>query len=203
MFRISAAPFVTSAKRLIQRNPVAFNSLTGGTLCAISDAGAQRLECHDEGARPFNTRRFLVAGVLGVFFGGFVYPNAYAFLDARFHANNFQALLTKSLIEIATVGVFVNTVSMTCRGLLVGHDMKAVGNHVTREMPKVIVNDVKVWLPYNLLAFSVIPAIIRPTTTAMVEASWQTYISLRSNDYEKRASEIVNQCHPNQFVTTG
>lgn len=203
MFGISASPFVAAAKKLVQRNPVAFNCFTGGTLCAISDAGAQHIEGRNDGGRPFNIRRFLVAGVLGVFFGGYVYPNAYAFLDMKFHANNFQSLLTKSIIEIATVGVFVNTVSMTCRGLLVGHDMKAVGNHVAREMPKVIVNDVKVWLPYNLLAFSVIPVMIRPTTTAMMEASWQTYISLRSNDYEKRAAEAINQCQPNQFVTTG
>jgi hypothetical protein len=203
MFGVSAAPFIASAKHLIQRNPVTFNSLTGGSLCAISDAGAQQIEGHEKGGSPFNVRRFLVAGVLGVFFGGFVYPNAYAFLDARFHTNNFRTLLAKSLIEIATVGVFVNTVSMTCRGLLVGHDVKAVGHHVTREMPKVIVNDVKVWLPYNLLAFSVIPALIRPTTTAMMEASWQTYISLRSNDYEKRAAEAVSQCQRNQVVQTG
>jgi protein Mpv17 len=187
MFGNTAGPLFASAKRLITQNPLLFNGLTGGTLCAISDAGAQQIE--GNGANSFNVRRFVVAGVLGVFFGGIVYPNAYAFLDARFHAKNFQTLLTKSVIEIGTVGIFVNTVSMTSRGLLVGHEGKDVVNHVAHEMPKVTLNDVKVWLPYNLLAFSLIPAVFRPTTTAMMEASWQTYISLVSNDYESRAAE--------------
>jgi hypothetical protein len=35
-----------------------------------------------------------------------------------------------------------------------------------------------VWLPYIMLAFSVV---LRPTmTTSVMEASWQTYISIRS-----------------------
>jgi len=39
-------------------------------------------------------------------------------------------------------------------------------------------NDFVVWMPYNLLAFSIIPAVLRPTTTAAMEASWQTYITV-------------------------
>ena len=81
---------------------------------------------------------------------------------------------------------------MTSRGLLAGREGKEVVKHVAQEMPKVMLNDVRVWLPYNLIAFSVIPAVIRPTTTAMMEVSWQTYISLRSNDYESRAAEAAN-----------
>ena len=58
-----------------------------------------------------------------------------------------------------------------------------VFGHVWDVLPRVTLNDCRVWLPYNLLAFALIPAFIRPTTTAMMEASWQTYISLRSHDY--------------------
>ena len=56
--------------------------------------------------------------------------------------------------------------------------------HVWNEMFEVTVNDARVWLPYNLVAFSVIPSYLRPITTAMMESGWQTYISLKSNDYE-------------------
>lgn len=190
MFGNTAGPLLASAKRLIKQHPTLFNGITGGTLCAISDAGAQQIEGRKASSKSFNFRRFFAAGVLGIFFGGFVYPTAYHLLDARFHAKNLQTLFTKSVIEIATVGIFVNTISMTCRGILVGRDGKDVLKHVAHEMPRVTMNDVKVWLPYNLLAFSVIPAVVRPTTTIMMEASWQTYISLRSNDYERRAGEI-------------
>jgi hypothetical protein len=190
MFGNTAAPFFASVKRLIQLNPTLFNSAAGGTLCAISDAGAQQIEGRD-GSRSFNFRRVLAAGLLGTFIGGFVYPNAYNLLDARWKGKNLQTLLTKSVVEIATVGVFVNTISMTSRGLLAGREGKEVVKHVSREIPKVMMNDVRVWLPYNLIAFSVIPAVFRPTTTAVMEASWQTYISLRSNDYENRAAEAV------------
>jgi hypothetical protein len=82
---------------------------------------------------------------------------------------------------------------MTCRGLLAGGRSRGeVLQHVAHEMPKVTMKDFGVWLPYNLLAFSVIPPLIRPTTTIFMEASWQTYISLRSNDYEKRAAAATS-----------
>lgn len=63
--------------------------------------------------------------------------------------------------------------------------MKQVIQHVANELPTVTQNDFLVWLPYNVVAFSCIPAVIRPTTTAIMEASWQTYISLRAHDYDE------------------
>jgi hypothetical protein len=39
------------------------------------------------------------------------------------------------------------------------------------------VNEMRVWLPYNLFAFSLIPAHIRPTTTVLLTFGWSTYIS--------------------------
>jgi hypothetical protein len=187
-----AIPLFASARSLIQKYPILFNGITGGTLCALSDVGAQGLERSEETTKPLHIRRVVSAAILGFVFGGFVYPIAYNILDSRFHTKNLQTLFTKSVVEIATVGITVNTISMTCRGLLVGQDTGAVVKHVAKEIPKVTLNDVKVWLPYNLLAFSMIPPIIRPTTTAIMEASWQTYISLRSNDYEKRASKVTS-----------
>jgi hypothetical protein len=43
---------------------------------------------------------------------------------------------------------------------------RRMADHVVRELPIVTRNDVVVWLPYNLMAFSVIPPVLRPTTTA-------------------------------------
>jgi Mpv17 / PMP22 family len=182
-------------KSCLYRYPTLFNSISGGVLCAGSDALAQRFESSNNdnhlALSCFDRRRFLVAGLLGIFFGGFVYPQAYAILDARWHRTNFATILTKSCVEIATVGIFVNTCSLSCRGLLAGRDPKDVAHHVLDEIPRVTQTDVGVWLPYNLIAFSVIPSVIRPTTTAFMEASWQTYISLRSNDYKTKRRAIA------------
>lgn len=174
----------------LKKNPVVVNSVTGATLCAASDALAQVMEQRHGAAlhlknqsHQFSTPRLLSACMIGAFFGGWVYPFAYKRLDAWWHGTHFRAVLYKSVVEIVTVGVFVNSVSIASRGLLVGRPPPQVVQHVGDEMPRVFMNDVRVWLPYNLLAFSVIPAVLRPTTTALMEASWQTYISLRSHDY--------------------
>ena len=132
----------------------------------------------------FDSRRLLSAGAIGVFFGGFVYPFAYAKLDALWKGVTIVTTLKKSLLEIATVGIFVNSISISTRGLLVGRDTKDVAKHTIEEMPGVTVNDARVWLPYNIVCFSVIPIYIRPATTSLMEACWQTYISLCSHNYK-------------------
>lgn len=136
-----------------------------------------------------DSRRLLSAGAIGVFFGGFVYPFAYAKLDALWKGVTIITTLKKSLLEIATVGIFVNSVSISTRGLLVGKDTEKVVEHTMQEMPGVTVNDARVWLPYNIVAFSVIPIYIRPATTSLMEACWQTYISLCSHNYRTEKFE--------------
>lgn len=136
--------------------------------------------------------RVASAGVIGSFFGGIVYLTAYAKLDAIWVGTKFATVLKKSLVEIATVGIFVNSISMTSRGILRGdQNSTSVIRHVSSELPTVTKNDFVVWMPYNILAFSIIPAVLRPTTTAAMEASWQTYISLRSHDYDRPNAETA------------
>jgi hypothetical protein len=168
---------------VIGKNPLLVNSFMGGSLCLTSDAIAQRMEQRDFDTN-FSTSRMLSAGLIGSFFGGIVYPRAYARLDTIWHGKDLASLFKKSMVEILTVGVFVNSVSISSRGVFAGRKPNSVVRHVAQEMPHVMLNDARVWLPYNMLAFSFIPAYIRPTATAFMEASWQTYISLRSHDYE-------------------
>jgi len=199
----------------LRQRPALLNSITGCILFAGSDALAQKIEVGDPlvvailpfrtadaetvdvPGGEFNYRRFVTSGVLGIFFGGFVYPKAYGILDRRWPGVGIRQVVTKSLVEIATVGIFVNSVSMAARGILVGRPKREVARHVAGEMPYVTVNDFRVWMPYNLIAFGFIPAFIRPTTTAMMEASWQTYISLRSHDYH------VHRVRTKQAVAPG
>lgn len=185
----------------MKRRPVLVNSLTGASLCAASDALAQYLEeqqkndqqqkqqhhHHHHQHQPITlesrTRRILSAAAIGMLFGGLVYPTAYAKLDSLWKGTHLTAVLQKSIVEIATVGILVNSISLSCRGLLGGgRDFDPVLRHVLHELPTVTVNDARVWLPYNMLAFSVIPVVLRPTTTLVMEAAWQTYISLVANN---------------------
>ena len=113
--------------------------------------------------------------------------------DALWKGVTIITTLKKSLLEIATVGIFVNSISISTRGLLVGKDKEQVVEHTIQEMPGVTINDARVWLPYNIVAFSVIPIYIRPATTSLMEACWQTYISLCSHNYkadQKKESEM-------------
>jgi len=193
---------LASAIANLKSQPWLLNSVAGCTLFAGSDALAQRMEGKRNGFplllvkgkdddviyQDFDYRRFWTTGILGVFFGGMVYPYAYERLDRLWPGTDFFNVLKKSMLEIATVGIFVNSVSMTARGLLVGRPTETVLPHVAEEMPRVTANDIKVWMPYNLIAFSVIPVYIRPSTTAMMEAAWQTYISLRSHAPQSQQS---------------
>jgi hypothetical protein len=186
----SAFKLLSSIVSAIKQRPILFNGTTGGGLFAGSDALAQEMEqkgiaitTHDNNNDTFNSRRFLSTIAIGFVIGGFVYPSAYKRLDRLWPGKDWSTVLKKSIVEILTVGILVNTSSMISRGLLVGRDSFHVAQHTLEELPRVTRTDFMVWLPYNLVAFSVIPIYVRPTTTAFMEASWQTYISNRSHDY--------------------
>ena len=55
--------------------------------------------------RIFDWTRFLAAGVIGVFFGGCVYPFAYAKLDSMWVGTAITTVMKKSVVEIATGGL--------------------------------------------------------------------------------------------------
>ena len=89
---------------------------------------------------------------------------AYKHLDRLWKGNDLLSIAKKSLVEVFTVGVFANSVSMATRGVLVGKDPRQVVAHVKKEMPEVTLKDLGVWFPYNMVAFGIIPPYIRPTT---------------------------------------
>jgi hypothetical protein len=188
-------------RRQVQRRPSVTNGVVGLVLFGASDVFAQQLETAQEETRKhknenpmslvrvptmdeLDLRRLLCAGALGAFFAGSVYPFAYRQLDSIWKGNDLLSICKKSIAEIFTVGIFANSVSMACRGVLKGNDPNQVMSHVANEMPSVTLNDIRVWFPYNMVAFGIIPASVRPATTSLMEACWQTYISLRSNDYD-------------------
>ena len=130
----------------------------------------------------FDLIRFLSAGVIGACLSGYVYPFAYKNLDRIWKGKDLLSISKKSVIEVFTVGIFANSLSMGASGILVAKNPNQVVSHVKEEIPEVTHNDLKVWFPYNMIAFGMIPVYIRPVTTSLMECLWQTYISLVSND---------------------
>jgi hypothetical protein len=110
----AGAAFVSALKR----RPVLLNSAAGFVLFASSDAFAQEVERHGVRrlvpfhrplsekekhiASEFSWPRLTSAGMLGIFFGGFVYPLAYARLDTLWPGTKFRQVVSKSVAEIFT-----------------------------------------------------------------------------------------------------
>jgi Mpv17 / PMP22 family len=204
----AGAAFVSALKR----RPVLLNSAAGFVLFASSDAFAQEVERHGVRrlvpfhrplsekekhiASEFSWPRLTSAGMLGIFFGGFVYPLAYARLDTLWPGTKFRQVVSKSVAEIFTVGLFVNSFSMMMRGLMADRAWDDVRCHVAEEMPRVTYNDLRLWLPYNLVAFGMLPPYIRPCTTVLMESAWQAYISLRSHDYQQHRRGAESKSNP-------
>jgi hypothetical protein len=188
----------------VRGNSTLINCISGFILYGSSDAIAQEIEYRTR-TKPnpcdltatskfdeFNVWRCLSASLLGIFYGGYAYPYAYAQLDKVFKGVRWDAVLKKSVTEMFTVGIFVNSTSMLARGYLTRHE--DVAHHVLQEMPRVTYNDFRIFMPYNFVAFGFIPIWIRPSTTALMEAGWQTYVSLRSNDYSGKHE--TRKIHP-------
>lgn len=102
--------------------------------------------------------RCVGATLLGIALGGAVYPAAYAQLDRWMPGRSWRTILIKSALEIASVGVAVNSASLVGRASWQGtHSWQAVATHLVHEIPHVTFMDAHVWFPYNVVAFGVIP----------------------------------------------
>mmetsp|Transcript_16226 Transcript_16226/g.51768 ORF Transcript_16226/g.51768 Transcript_16226/m.51768 type:complete len:205 (-) Transcript_16226:197-811(-) len=162
----------------LQRRPRLVNGVQGGFLGGTGDAIAQRLErrADTEPARV-DARRLAGASALGVLFSGFIYPPLYALLEGLWPGTAFRAVAAKACSDVLLLGIFGNATSISGRLLLAGRAPSEVTRSVRETMPSVLVNEVRVWLPYNLLAFRFVPTAVRPTTTAFLSLLWQVYIS--------------------------
>ncbi|CAJ1959546.1 unnamed protein product [Cylindrotheca closterium] len=197
------------------RQELLVNGVVGGVLFCASDVLAQRLEQSEpqsigkrkrddetvspmqqlrtidrEFLRSVDWKRSSSAGILGACLSCGLYPAAYGAIDKIWKRKDFVSLVQKSVVEVFTVGVVANSLSMLVRGLAPArstssnHSPLQVFTHMKAELPKVTIDDFKLWFPYNMAAFTFIPTPIRPLTTMLMETIWQTYMSLHSNNYE-------------------
>ncbi|KAL3929560.1 MAG: hypothetical protein SGBAC_012153 [Bacillariaceae sp.] len=206
------------------RQDLIINGVVGGVLFGASDVLAQRLEqCSDEPPsarrkrnrdekqstmqqllatdkyfyRTVDWKRCSSAGILGACLSCGLYPAAYGAIDKIWKRKDLVSLIQKSVVEVFTVGVVANSLSMLVRGLAPtatssgNHSPAQVLMHMKAELPKVTLDDFKLWFPYNMAAFTFVPTPIRPLTTMIMETIWQTYMSLCSNNYEQQTEGLA------------
>jgi hypothetical protein len=153
----------------------------------MGDAIAQRLERRAE-TEPVDARRMAGASALGVLFSGFIYPPLYSLLEGVWPGTAVRAVAAKACSDVALLGLFGNATSISGRLLLAGRAPSEVAHNVRETMPSVLVNELRVWLPYNLVAFRFVPTAIRPTTTAFIALAWQVYISWTAHASKRHAA---------------
>lgn len=153
------------------------NGVQGGLLGGTGDAIAQRLERRAYEAEGIDVRRMAGASALGVLFSACIYPPLYALLDGVWPGTTVRAVVAKACSDVVLLGLFGNATSISGRLLLSGRTPSDVTRSVRETMPAVLVNELRVWLPYNLLAFRFVPIAVRPTVTAFISLTWQVYIS--------------------------
>mmetsp|Transcript_506 Transcript_506/g.1667 ORF Transcript_506/g.1667 Transcript_506/m.1667 type:complete len:200 (+) Transcript_506:184-783(+) len=169
---------VTAWLDALRQRPRLINSGQGALLGGMGDGIAQTIEQRPGSSSvKFNLHRLLGAGAIGLIFSGFVYPPFYAVLDARWPGTKLRAVIAKACSDVALLGVFGNAASISGRLLVAGTPQHDILYRLVDSMPSVLFNELRVWLPYNLLAFRFVPTDIRPTSTAFITLCWQVYIS--------------------------
>ena len=159
--------------RLLRNHPRVVNGCQGAVISTTGDLICQRWE----GRTEVDVRRCAGAAAVGGFFSGLVYPAVYGALDKLWPGTSFRAVATKSVAELVPMGIGANALSIGWRAAVGGSSPSEVSARLKRLMPGVLLNEVRVWLPYNLLAFRFIPINIRPTSTAVVMLGWNVYLS--------------------------
>ena len=153
--------------RLLREWPYTLNTLQGAALGAVGDLVAQRLERGS--GLTVDWRQFASATAISGLQSGIFVPFFYGKLDVLFPGTGASAVVCKTASDIVVQGVGTNATALAARG--------ASAEEVLKAMPEVLRDDCIVWLPYNLLAFRLIPLHIRPTTTAVMTLFWNTYLS--------------------------
>jgi hypothetical protein len=162
--------------RALREQPRIINGLQGGALGGAGDLVAQQFE----GAMPFDSSRATRATVIGATWSAFLVPAVYRRLDRAWPGTGMHAVGWKTVSDIVIMGGFGNAASLALRGNTIPE--------VQAAMPGVLLNELRVWLPYNLLAFRIVPSHIRPTTTALLTFGWTTYISYTAAWHRKQGA---------------
>ena len=142
--------------------------------------------------------RFVISTILGAFWAGYVNPSVYAFVESKLPGISIRLVLLKMLITCSILSTWGNYTTMMIRRC-----MKLTWEQGIREsypifcqclkscrddFMGVLADDLKIFPPYDILCYSVIPPQIRPITNALVCSGWQCYMSIASANMTKPSS---------------
>lgn len=162
---------LTAYGRLLRTHPILTNVAQGCALGAAGDVAAQRLQRDGKASEPWTLDRWhcCTAAAFGGVMSGLVVPVFYARLDVVWPGTASGAVAAKSVADVLFQGGLGNALALAARG--------TPAAEVAVAMPEVFMSDCCVWMPYNLVAFRLIPLHVRPTTTAWLTLCWNTYLS--------------------------
>ena len=142
--------------------------------------------------------RFVISTILGAFWAGFVNPSVYAFVESKLPGISIRLVLLKMLITCSILSTWGNYTTMMirrCTKLMWEEGIKEAYpifcqclKSCRDDFLGVLADDLKIFPPYDILCYSVIPPQIRPITNALVCSGWQCYMSIASANMTKPSS---------------
>jgi hypothetical protein len=188
----------THGKKQQQQQQLSLNK-ENGTDSGKKNSGRRR-KWHKQKIRPLlkdlktfkvDGSRYVISTILGAFWAGYVNPSIYAFVDNNFPGISLKLVLLKMVITCSILSTWGNYTTMMIRRFLKltwesGTISKAYPIFCTclrtckDDFMGVLADDLKIFPPYDILCYSVIPPQIRPITNALVCSGWQCYMSIAS-----------------------
>ena len=86
-------------------------------------------------------------------------------------------VFVKATLDACVWAPIANTLYLVLTPLSEGKDLVSVGETLSEKFLPVMKSELSTFFPYNILAFAVIPPLVRPFTTGVVSMCFSTYIS--------------------------
>lgn len=165
--------------RFFRSRPVLTNCLVCGTLFSAGDIIAQKLG-PDDRYRPDRTIR---AGVYGTFFFGVVASTVtYPILNSL--APNMRPLSRLALricMDQTLLSPFVYIpMYFGTMALFEGASIEQAHDRIQQNWYNTVIVNWRIWVPIQLLNFSVVPPQYRILTVAIGGLAWNTFLALRN-----------------------
>lgn len=168
-----ATSLVNAYNEALRTNYDLTTAVQAFVLVGMGDAIAQKIEKVE-----FDPVRTLRMGSLGLVIGGIGTSHWLKFLESQLPGHATAArVVEKSLIDACFWAPIANGAYLGLTPLVEGAGLQRSGEVVQERFAEVMKTELKTFTPYNLVAFSLIPPLLRPFTTGFVSMCFGVYIS--------------------------
>jgi len=172
------ARLVEAQQGLSASSQLTVAGVQAGALGAMSDAFAQAMN-----GAPVDGQHTLAMGLLAALISGSLNAVWLQRLERTFPGSDTRAVLTKTLADYCIAAVIANSAYLAgvplLTALLAGtpYDADLLVGWTEDGFRAVMLVEALTFLPYNLLAFRVVPPRLRPLSAAMVSATCTIFLS--------------------------